>query len=351
MRRAGFAALGALCLAAAATRSARAQSCVPPATPPNVGISLAPDPLPVAPHMFASVTNVDAARRPVNLRLDISLNSNFGLLTFSDSIQADTGTFIVRRLLPQNDTVFFRWILSDRNGCALGTNVFATRHTGAYLTLVQPNSPTGQSLTDATPTFIWRSARVDLPPGPWRYDLSIINVASGNFTLFQGLSDTSFTPSAAQALEFQTSYRWSVKAYLQNGSPVDTVRVSSSATFTVVPSGPPGVTLLYQNFPNPFPTSYSQTTCIWFDLSAPATVKLTVHTIHGDKVRTLIPGVRDAQMAAGRYGRGTPSGGCDGVQVWDGKADDGRYVPSGVYLLIFEANGLRSVKKILWRGI
>ncbi len=352
MRRPRLAALGALFLIAATARDATAQACIPPSTPPSVGIALTPDPFPVAPHIFASVTNVDPAREPIDLRLDISLNPDFGLLVFSDSIRADTGTFVVRRLLPQNSTLYFRYFLTDRNGCVLtGLTTFASRHTGAYLTLIQPNSPTGQSLTDSTPTFIWRSAKVDLPPGPWHYQLSIINVASGNFSLFDTRNDTTFTPSASQALEFQTSYRWSVKAFLDNGAPVDSVRVSSSATFTVVPSGPPGVTLLYQNFPNPFPTSYSRTTCIWFDLSASADVKLTVHTIHGDKVRTLIPGVRDSKMAAGRYGRGTPSGGCDDIQVWDGRADDGRYVPPGVYLLIFEANGVRSVKKILWRGI
>jgi hypothetical protein len=297
---------------------------------------------------------VDSGRAPVSIRLDISLNSDFGLLVFADSAVGDTSTFFVRRLLPQNSTLYFRASVTDRFGCNIGSTVgYPPRHTGTYLTLVAPNSAQGQSLHDVTPTFVWSSARLEVPPGPWTYNLSIINVGTGTVqAYYPGLADTTFTIPAAQPLEAQTSYRWSVTELPVSGNPVDSVRVASEATFTIVPVTIPATTLLYQNFPNPFPASYSSNTCIWFDLSAPSTVHLTVHTLRGDLVRTLIPGLRDARMDAGRYGRGNLETGCDPVQpiVWDGTADDGRVVPRGVYLLIFEANGVHSVKKILFRG-
>jgi hypothetical protein len=51
----------------------------------------------------------------------------------------------------------------------------------------------------------------------------------------------------------------------------------------------PAVTLLYQNFPNPFPTADTRVTCIWFDLNRNAPVSLTVHDVRGNLVRRLLP--------------------------------------------------------------
>jgi len=112
-------------------------------------------------------------------------------------------------------------------------------------------------------------------------------------------------------------------------------------------------TLLYQNFPNPFPSPSSQSTCFWFDLKSHANVELTVHDIRGHRVRTMIPGVLPGVLEAGRYGRGNEfdGTGCDPKLQWDGTADDGRTVPPGVYLLRFKADGqTETMKKILFLG-
>lgn len=118
-------------------------------------------------------------------------------------------------------------------------------------------------------------------------------------------------------------------------------------------TGTPAITILYQNFPNPFPTAASRTTCIWFDLSQTATVSLTVHDVRGNLVRRLLPGPTTPQfLAPGRYGRATPTAneGCDPSLTWDGRADNGSLARRGVYLIRLRAGGVQSTKKAVFQG-
>ena len=117
----------------------------------------------------------------------------------------------------------------------------------------------------------------------------------------------------------------------------------------------PRATLLYQNFPNPFPSGGILTTCFWFDLAHDANVQIQVLDIRGNVVRTLVPSPTiPAHLTAGRYGRGTgdiPNGfGCDGRFIWDGTAADGSLVPPGVYLLRMRADGEDIVRRMLYLG-
>ena len=117
-------------------------------------------------------------------------------------------------------------------------------------------------------------------------------------------------------------------------------------------NGTPLATLLYQNFPNPFPTVASRTTCVWFDLRAAGDVRLDVFTLRGVHVRSLVP-ARDfpGRLGAGRYGRGPSSStGCDPRLAWDGTGDDGSTVPAGVYLIRLRADGKDAVRKALFQG-
>jgi hypothetical protein len=120
-------------------------------------------------------------------------------------------------------------------------------------------------------------------------------------------------------------------------------------------SEPPRATLLYQNFPNPFPSGGILATCFWFDLARDTDVRIQVLDIRGNVVRTLVPsGNIPGRLPAGRYGRGTgdiPDGfGCDGRYIWDGSASDGSLVPAGVYLLRMRADGADIVRRILFLG-
>jgi hypothetical protein len=221
--------------------------------------------------------------------------------------------------------------------------------TAALLTLVFPNAAAGQTLDTRRPLFVWRSAPVAEPPGPWRYDLSILNVAAGDVRGVRNLADTAY--QIPFDLETNTSYRWAVTARLTTG---DSVRVESRASFVIVDPAAPLATLLYQNFPNPFPTNESATTCIWFDLATPSQVRLDLYDIRGNHVRSIVPGGEvQGFLQAGRYGRASPAGnsGCDPRFSWDGRARDGRYAPAGVYLLrLRAAGGVNDVRKVLFRG-
>ena len=120
-------------------------------------------------------------------------------------------------------------------------------------------------------------------------------------------------------------------------------------------SEPPRATLLYQNFPNPFPSDGILSTCLWFDLARETTVQIQGLDIRGNVVRTLVPSAQTpGQLPAGRYGRGTgdiPNGfGCDGRFIWDGTASDGGFVPPGVYLLRMRADGADKVRRMLFLG-
>lgn len=121
----------------------------------------------------------------------------------------------------------------------------------------------------------------------------------------------------------------------------------------VADTGRPAVTLLYQNFPNPFPTVDSRVTCIWFDLNRTTSVSLTVHDVRGNVVRRILPNASTPPLLQpGRYGRAssTAEEGCDPALTWDGHADDGKVVPRGVYLIRLRAGGAQSIKKAVFQG-
>ena len=131
------------------------------------------------------------------------------------------------------------------------------------------------------------------------------------------------------------------------------VRAARSPQGVTADTGRPPATLLYQNFPNPFPTVDSRVTCIWFDLSITTTVSLTIHDLRGNLVRRLLPNATASSfLNPGRYGRagGTSDTGCDAAFAWDGRAENGTTAPRGVYLIRLRAGGTQSIKKAVFHG-
>jgi hypothetical protein len=115
----------------------------------------------------------------------------------------------------------------------------------------------------------------------------------------------------------------------------------------------PALTLLYQNFPNPFPAPGVAFTCIWFDLHTASKVRLTIHDVRGTVLRTIAPSpILPSAFPAGRFGRGDPDAntGCDHRFSWDGNDEKGRRVPRGVYLVRLKTERFEGVKKIVFRG-
>jgi hypothetical protein len=220
--------------------------------------------------------------------------------------------------------------------------------TGPRLQLLDPDSV---SLGTQQPRFAWRSAAITNPPGPWVYDLYITNVATQETRIRSGITDSIYV--YPDTLQGNTSYRWKVVAKPLNGSASDSAVASSRRSFVIAPADKPLATLLYQNFPNPFPASSSENTCIWFDLQTPSEAQLMIYDLRGHHVRTMVPGPQlGGMLPAGRYGRlndiATP--GCDPRLAWDGTADDGRTVPAGIYLVRLKTDSYESMKKIVFRG-
>ncbi len=81
---------------------------------------------------------------------------------------------------------------------------------------------------------------------------------------------------------------------------------------------PPRNLALWQNYPNPF----NQSTAIAFDLPEAKKVSVEVYSIEGRLVRQISSGLREA----GRHSL-----------HWDGRDENGRSLPSGIYLLLLRA--------------
>ncbi len=90
--------------------------------------------------------------------------------------------------------------------------------------------------------------------------------------------------------------------------------------------------MLSQNHPNPFNPS----TTIDFELpgnrGGTHRVYLTIHSIRGRRVRTLI----DSELASGRH-----------TTTWNGRDDGGGEIPSGIYLYTLEVGDRRLIRKMI----
>ena len=333
---------GALLGAPATARRAHAQSVEV--------LAPAGDTLPsLTPTFTIAATGFSAAQRPVALRLVVASDPAFANTLADTTLDGDTVTVTLARALPEGSPLFWRATAQGSDGSTVTSPTTGPRFVMPWLELVAPNVPTGVTLTTRRPTFVWSSAPVAEPPGPWTYTFDLLR-SNDPFPVFtaSGLVDTTFTPGFD--LDLNTSYRWRVTARLTSG---ESARESSAASFVITDPGRPVATLLYQNFPNPFPRAAQPTTCIWFDLRDPATVRLEIFDIRANLVRRLVPSATvPAVLPAGRYGRatGTGDGGCDARFAWDGVGEDGRLAAPGVYLLRLTADGRALTKRILFRG-
>lgn len=288
--------------------------------------------------------------RPIQYNLQVSTTPDFTALVLDSTFNSADSTLTVQitRPLPSEATVFWRVAARSFLGPQALSNSSGARQVPAWLTLVSPNSPLGNSFDVRRPLLVWKTAPVAAATGPWRYDLEI--TVAGRPEVAANLRDTTFR--SFTDLQANTSYRWNVRASLPSGA---SIRVYSQGSFVITDPPLPTTTLLYQNFPNPFPSAVAMATCFWFDVGKDDTgVTLDVLDLRGNLVRRIVPaddGV--TRFDAGRYGRGAPgaSSNCDDRFVWDGTATDGRTVAPGVYLARFRANnGSPTFRKIVFNG-
>jgi hypothetical protein len=335
-------------LAAGVTRPLGAQSVIV-AFSSTTNDSISP-----APVISVTADALAANLQPSSITFVASFENQFRNPFFVGSTSGvttgSTAQFQLDSLLPQRRTVYFRAQLIDRNGVVRAQSVDSGK-VHDWLTLVSPARASNVLFT-RQPTFTWSSPAITLPPGPWEYTLSVINTASGDTAEKRFVSGaTQFTTDIL--LDACTSFKWSVTARATNGSASDVITVNSPGTFVIQTAECPTATNFYNNFPNPFGRgASSERTCFWFDLAHRSAVKLTILDARLRQVKRIVPGPIGTVLDSAAYGRqnGSDQSGCDDRLVWDGRDERGQLVPPGLYYAVFEADGKRDTRKILYKG-
>ena len=289
--------------------------------------------------------------RPFRISIQAATTPDFSSSVVLDSVFTSNDsitTVQITRPLPSDGTVYLRAIVEPPTGFPVTSATFGPKRVPPWLTLITPKSANGDIFSIRQPLFVWRSALVHPSTGGWTYELEI-STKGGTEVAAGGLRDTTFRPSTN--LQANTPYLWSLRAKLGTGA---TIRLSSAATFQIIDPLLPTTTIFYQNFPNPFPSASSFTTCFWFDLGEPGgRVAIDVLDARGNFVKSVVT-ASDASVSftPGRYGRGAPGAGsnCDNRFVWDGTGADGRVVAPGVYLVRFRVGNEPPIfRKALFR--
>jgi hypothetical protein len=307
------------------------------------------DSMPPAPNFSLAAVQNRPDLGPYTVTLELSLEPDFTRPFYVNAAAGEVATFRIDSLLPEKTTIYLRARLTDA-GSVVRADTRQQHVVQAWVRLIEPAQQRLVNLTTRRPRFIWSSPGITLPPGPWEYDLTVINTATGQpAVLALSRSDTVFVVDSA--LEANTSYSWQVRARGENSRGQAEVVVRSAGTFVISEAV---ATIFYQNFPNPFGRGQLQsTTCLWFDLARPSRVRLTIYDLSLRRVRRMIPGaVPDVSFPTGSYGRGDidTQTGCDTRFVWDGRDDNGRFVPPGVYIAEFQGDGLRATIKMMFKG-
>ncbi|HMJ58166.1 MAG TPA: S8 family serine peptidase [Gemmatimonadales bacterium] len=299
----------------------------------------------VTPTFTWSVGTVPPAASPVTYQLRIARDS--AGVPLVDTTLTNVTTYALRIPLKPRQPLLWRVDATAATGDTASTGVIGPIAVPAWATLTALSDPAGATTDSVQPTFTWTSPAVAAPPGPFTYDLFVQRVSEpvADFGV-AGLTATTFR--MPEPLERNTAYHW----YLVTHGGSDTSLAASQGSFLVLDASTPSATLLYQNFPNPFPAGGRDSTCLWFDLATTGLVEVEILDLRGNPVRRFVPGPDFPPiLTAGRYGRG-PAGGatCDPRLMWDGRAGDGRLLPAGVYLYKLKAPGIVLFKRIVFRG-
>lgn len=271
---------------------------------------------------------------------DIETLTQTGGFSIGDTIV----TLRVTRPLPHITQVYWRARVNLETANPYFSSVTGPRLAPSWLTLV---SPIGGTISERQPTLKWESAPIDAEVGAFEYEFEVFD-PKGPF-----LSGTTGEKSilVPKPLEANLRYTWRVTARAPGNptAPGGSVTVNGPE-FRITDPTLPTTTILYQNFPNPFPSASSLNTCIWFDVGGSgARITLDVLDLRGSLVKRIIT---PSRYDAGKYGPGSVNSGirCDTRFMWDGTDNNGRFVAPGVYMIRFTANGKATFKKMLFKG-
>ena len=174
----------------------------------------------------------------------------------------------------------------------------------------------------------------------YRFDMVNINDESISYYDEKNLLHAGLTISYAEILENLDQFlsaggiiTWSVD--VTDG--IDTVFTTDErvifvigkyAALAVEETTIPDEYSLNQNYPNPF----NPTTRIQYSLPKAGLVQISIYTLMGQKIATLV----NRNMDAGQY-----------IITWHAMDDQGRKVPSGIYFYTLESGSYRAIKKLV----
>jgi len=299
----------------------------------------------ITPAFIWSIAPPPALAMPVRFRLRVARQESLAGVLLDTTVA--TSTLAVPRALPPG-AVWWQVDATAASGETGTSGVVGPVDIPAWATLLTFNSPEGETTADSQPLFAWRAPPVSAPPGPARYDILVRRTTAVTpEAVARDVMDTMARLPAP--LERGVTYTWSLVARIAS----DSATIPSVGTFLVLDPSTPPATLLYQNFPNPFPGPGGAPTCLWFDLAGPTSVELDILDVRGRPVRRILPAPHmSGTLAAGRYGRGAAgTATCDPNLTWDGRAEDGRTVPAGVYLARLKAGSAVQFKRLVFRGV
>ncbi len=295
-----------------------------------------------------STPDVPISVTPVSYRLELARDSLFTVVVLDTTLGGTTVT--LGQVQRPGDRLFSRHTATSTDTVAFTALPGGPFVMPPWTTLVTFNDPAGITIRDPRPLFEWVSVDVAVPPGPFQYDVEIQRADLGVVEVrAESLTVTQFRPE--EDLERNTPYRWRVLTRLGQ----DSLITASEGTLLIIDDSVPIATLLFQNFPNPFPQTgaFQNTTCIWFDLSVEGRVELDILDMRGHRVRRLFPRAGEPpELPAGRYGRPAvdQSGQCDPRFEWDGMASDGRTLPRGIYLIKLGTVAGVFFKRVVYMG-
>jgi subtilisin family serine protease len=288
---------------------------------------------------------------PDTFRLQVGIDSALATVILDTTVTASAVT--LPRAAQPGTRLYWRATARSALGVSETIRRIGPLVVPPWVTLVTLNAPSGESIRDSQPRFVWHAPLVASPPGPMTFDFSVFPASEGPtqpVVAVRGLTDTTYRPTIP--LETNLPFRWRVVAHV---GATDSAVATSSGTFLVLDQAAPATTVLFQNFPNPFPNRALgvATSCIWFDIATPGNVRLEVFDIRGRVVRRIVPSAQlPAPLDVGRYGRpaGDAPGTCDARFAWDGRDETGAYVRPGVYLYRLTAPGFQDTKRIVFLG-
>ena len=291
----------------------------------------------------------DSRFGPVRYRLEVATDPAFTSLVYTDTTSIAFSLTVKRPLKPAPQ-LFWRVVAEAFPDIRRSTRVSAPFSMPKWVQLTTLNDPRGSFTDEQRPILRWDPLAAPPPSGPLLFDVQVLNAVNGVIVAtLRNLTTVSTQPP--EPLAANVNYRWRVIARSALGI-ADTT--TSLGTFVVTSATKPPVTLLYQNFPNPFPRLDlgENSTHIWFDVNSASPVELAVYDLRGRLVRQLIPAASSCgtvTLEAGEYGRGI-SGETDPCVAteWNGRNEHGETVARGVYVLRLRAGGTSQIKRIVY---